>query len=628
MKKISILLTAVSALILASCSKTEIVSLDPENETGKSEVLFDFNIGGESSFEAGSKAVKTGWAAGDVVFIFANDVTTEGYLRLTNTDGSTKGWNVSAQGDFADKLAVGDITIDVIHVPFADADVIPEYSDGTWTINTGDVFFTTETGVTATVSEENENKKIVASVELAKYPGYVQVYIQKDARFPEGVQYHCNQLDRFDKVTLTDGAFAPVAAADNMHFDVRVFDENGEDGAKGIVFYGILKDEQNTNTVFKVDGGFDEDGYPLNSPIVFTYTLENKQLEAKAYRLKWADTKLEWGKWARALWHPYKVSDTQVIRFSPANLQVSNQLTPHWRFADMDAGNSAGQATVLRDSNKDIYPGFSQKNKYYDLYQWGTSGVSSSKSKPAYTDNNFYPNGGYGVGGLEPLPNVQYIALPPGAHGKYDKTGYRADLLNLKDAANGGYLFNYTTGATNYDSYRGKSVPADGDDWGSNSIEYGNANTFYTMTADEWKYLLAQNYYVGAATVNGNHGWAISMEGTTLKSENYSLAEWYEEEMTKGAVFFPEAGGSVGCGWEQTDKPKDQMTTTINYGAEGTKYWTQSSVAWSNGSYPGVQCLSAAVGLTNTSEIAVSASYPWNGRPVRLAIKVSDAAAE
>ena len=72
MKKIYTLLFAAAALVAAaSCTKTEIVS--PESETAPAKVSININV---ASLGPESKALKSGWEAGDKIHVYLEDAST------------------------------------------------------------------------------------------------------------------------------------------------------------------------------------------------------------------------------------------------------------------------------------------------------------------------------------------------------------------------------------------------------------------------------------------------------------------------------------------------------------------------------------------------------------------------
>ncbi len=99
-------------------------------------------------------------------------------------------------------------------------------------------------------------------------------------------------------------------------------------------------------------------------------------------------------------------------------------------------------------------------------------------------------------------------------------------------------------------------------DWGTNEIDGDAANTWRTLTNDEWVYVFttrtnASSLY-GLATVNGTKGlillpdsWALPSgltfnSGTATYTNNvYTTAQWQQME-SNGAVFLPAAGNRDG----------------------------------------------------------------------------------
>ncbi len=180
--------------------------------------------------------------------------------------------------------------------------------------------------------------------------------------------------------------------------------------------------------------------------------------------------------------------------------------------------------------------------------------------------------------------NLQYQASTKTfrfAVNQYDAVGVANS--NISDTNEGWIdLFGWGTGAnptlclgegdtTDYESLYANFV-----EWGSNKIGSYEANTWRTLTNDEWNYVIFSRTDAaklhGGATVNGINGWVIlpdswtAPEGITFnpslengledpynsgayynsKEDNYNhnvytAAEWSKIE-DAGAIFFPAAG--------------------------------------------------------------------------------------
>ena len=114
MKKIFAILCAASALLI-SCTK--VAPEAQEIETGNAAGKLQVNIA--VSREGDTKAVKTGWEKGDVIYVFFNNLavsSTPKYLTLT-FDGN--GWDNTWYGDAdADLLTMSTGTMSAIYFPF------------------------------------------------------------------------------------------------------------------------------------------------------------------------------------------------------------------------------------------------------------------------------------------------------------------------------------------------------------------------------------------------------------------------------------------------------------------------------------------------------------------------------
>ena len=114
MKKIFAILCAASALLI-SCTK--VAPEAQESETGNAAGKIQVNIA--VSREGDTKAVKTGWEKGDVIYVFFNQLAasaTPKYLTLT-FDGN--GWDNTWYGDAdADLLTMSTGTMTAVYFPF------------------------------------------------------------------------------------------------------------------------------------------------------------------------------------------------------------------------------------------------------------------------------------------------------------------------------------------------------------------------------------------------------------------------------------------------------------------------------------------------------------------------------
>ena len=146
----------------------------------------------------------------------------------------------------------------------------------------------------------------------------------------------------------------------------------------------------------------------------------------------------------------------------------------------------------------------------------------------------------------------------------------------------------YMTSNENSDYYGGvDNISGSNYDWGSNNISNGVGKKWYTLTKDEWQYLLWRKTKSGVsyakAVVNGVNGlillpdnWSVmdyKLNKTNDSDAHYNSniitqTDWTERLEIYGAIFLPAGGNRIG-------------TTLNNVGLEGF-YW--SSERYTNAS--------------------------------------------
>ena len=183
--------------------------------------------------------------------------------------------------------------------------------------------------------------------------------------------------------------------------------------------------------------------------------------------------------------------------------------------------------------------------------------------------------------------NLQYQASTNTwrfAEHQYDLIG--SDNSNISASYSGWIdLFGWGTGNAPTKSSTDYSDYSTFTDWGVNAISNGGntANTWRTLTKDEWVYLFntrtnASSKY-GVASVNGVNGLVILPDSWVLPSgcsfvaglatsygteyfasvNTYTAAQWSQME-SAGAVFLPAAG--------------DHLGTSVNYVGSYGGYWS------------------------------------------------------
>ena len=236
-----------------------------------------------------------------------------------------------------------------------------------------------------------------------------------------------------------------------------------------------------------------------------------------------------------AIEHPFSVSSSQQVYFSPGNLQyIGSDSTSYWKFAahqwDYLGGNGQDNSSPTVDR---------------DLFGWGTSGIEHGA-------NNFQPW----------CTSTEYYHYNP----------YNCNNCNLFD-------------------YLGKA------DWGFNMIgDDDQYNQWRTLTGDEWVYVLEtrstdSGIRFAMARVNNVNGmvllpddWESSIyplnetNGGTYDSNTISAEDWMVIFETKGAIFLPAAGYRYGVSVDNVNRygyywssscSDNNYTNCISFGNDG-----------------------------------------------------------
>ena len=120
MKNIAFFIFTLAAITLAACSET----IQPEEHATVQLVAGFVPVHADAD---GTKAVKTSWEDGDVVFIFFQDVTADSrYLEMRYENGS---WTQTFKNGLAatDLTPDGSKTLTAVYLPFCN-DAVPSYT--------------------------------------------------------------------------------------------------------------------------------------------------------------------------------------------------------------------------------------------------------------------------------------------------------------------------------------------------------------------------------------------------------------------------------------------------------------------------------------------------------------------
>ena len=170
MKKAFIILAAI-AFALVACNKENLDNTLNENPTAETNIVFDLTANHPDG--TGTKAVKTGWENGDVIYVFFNNVAAPKYLKMSY-DGSawsTTQMNGASEGSLGlAENASG--TMRAVYLPFGNTLTVG--ADGT-------SFKFSETTysyyLTATLAYTVKDGKVSGAFNMSIPDGYIQLYL-------------------------------------------------------------------------------------------------------------------------------------------------------------------------------------------------------------------------------------------------------------------------------------------------------------------------------------------------------------------------------------------------------------------------------------------------------------------
>ena len=233
MKKIGILLL----LVLFSCGKAALVP-EPEIQAPIQNALTPIRFELTATHPADTKAVKTGWENGDVIFVFFRQdasytpVVSPNYLKMS-FDGTA--WTSTEMGSLG--LANGDKgKMTAVYLPFGNSASISADSDGNYVFNPVYQSYY----LTGELDYEVQGNKVSGQLAMQVPDGFVQFYVTDfatsqsngkymlatDAVTPHFVQY----VDRNANVHLVE--------SDDSNMPGYVYCKGN---VKGYLFSGVLK---------------------------------------------------------------------------------------------------------------------------------------------------------------------------------------------------------------------------------------------------------------------------------------------------------------------------------------------------------------------------------------------------
>lgn len=235
MKKYLFILLA-SAAMLASCGE-EI--LEPKTEDEATPIVFNLT----ANHPDATKAVKTGWEDGDVIFVFFSDVAAPKYLKMAydgvvwtsvEMDGSTESPGALGlhEGSTGSMLAV--------FLPFGSNAKVSADDDGNFVF--GKTYYTYY--MTATLDYTVSQNKVLGAFNMEIPEGYVQFFVEEYEAVDEEYLLGCDAVIPVGVASIAaDGTITETSDKTYANDMLGYVYENND--TKGYIFSGKLVDGYN-----------------------------------------------------------------------------------------------------------------------------------------------------------------------------------------------------------------------------------------------------------------------------------------------------------------------------------------------------------------------------------------------
>lgn len=389
MKKIYTLLFAAAALVAAaSCTKTEIVS--PESETAPAKVSININV---ASLGPESKALKSGWEAGDKIHVYLEDAST--YVPDFDLTYDGTNWSASElSSEVVSRLAENgtlrgfwessnncmdssswDKYGSSIHFPGKDA-------KGT----TGQIQYIVADF--SAVSYTFVGNTLTANIAAWRFRADIQIVVSGITFSPGRYTLYTDWIDSFSQINVKSGD-APYSC--NLSYY-----STGSNGGRiggianddGVAFVGGLSynlTAGNSVTIYLVDN---------STSTTYSFT-KTATADVGISETKITGIKIPFSKFT-VLSGEFSVSDTKQVHFSPGNLQATTtDLGAHWTWAfaahQWDfIGNAAantsinGNGTVSTNGTVDLFGWVGASSTWEGAAQYGISNSSNSGNTDGY----------------------------------------------------------------------------------------------------------------------------------------------------------------------------------------------------------------------------------------------------
>ena len=255
------LLFAATILALASCSKENAVK--EEGPIDASKIVFAINVENADA----TKAVKTAWEDGDVVYAFFEDNTTQ-YVKMTY-NGSTWTYKDKDGGTTFSGLSLvsSGKKVSAVYMPGFVCSVDPTYNTDKWTFGSVNGYFQTAAGVAYTVTSTSEVTTLSATLSLTAPSGISQVFIP-NTEYSAPASGNEHVLTATHIIPFVFNGIAPGGVADYgtgyNGFPLTAY--SGTIGSEtGYYFWGILEGAGTYGFTFQVVERNAAKGYAISS---------------------------------------------------------------------------------------------------------------------------------------------------------------------------------------------------------------------------------------------------------------------------------------------------------------------------------------------------------------------------
>ena len=231
------LLFAAAILALAACSKENAVKEDSPIDASK--IVFDIQVENADA----TKAVKTTWESGDVVYAFFEDNTTQ-YVKMTYNGTSWAYTDKSGGTTFEElTLAASGKKVSAVYMPDFVCSAAPTYATDKWTFGSINGYFQTAESVDYTVTSTSDVMTLSATLSLTAPAGISQIFIPSTEYLaPASGNEHVLTATHIAPFTFSGIAPGGVATLSTGTYGFPLTPYSGTIGSgTGYYFWGILE---------------------------------------------------------------------------------------------------------------------------------------------------------------------------------------------------------------------------------------------------------------------------------------------------------------------------------------------------------------------------------------------------